>query len=303
MSSSSTSRSTRSIAVTSTSTSNALNPGAAEAAYRTLAKQLAEIPRDQLVTVNVDLQTAAVFAMGVGRLVTDPPVRARFAKLGKTGEYDDGCADALGPAAQAAWYARHRYMLATATRSEARLALSLVEEATALKVRMLRLADYWLSDTPALAAEITAIRAGSGHQDLANDLIALAALLERNHDEVSQDKKLFRKGDTARGKALAGEILEQLGAAASPEESEWAAAQPRVWTHLLGTYEEVQRGGLFLFAHDKADERFPSLVTVGRSPASARPAKADTGTGDTGSGPRTDETGHKGGDGSGNPPA
>ena len=81
------------------------------------------------------------------------------------------------------------------------------------------------------------------------------------------------------------------------------AAQPRVWTHLLGTYDEVQRGGLFLFAHDKADERFPSLVTVGRAAPSPRPAKADTGTGDTGSGTNTDPTGQKGGEGSGNPPA
>lgn len=301
MSGSSTSKSTRSIAFTATST--VLNPGTAEAAYRALARQLAEMPRDQLIPVNVDLQTVAVFAMGVGRFVTEPQVRARFAKLGKTGEYDDACADALVPAAQAAWYARHRYMLAVATRSEARLPISLIEEATALKVRMLRLADYWLSDTPVLAAEIAAIRAGTGHQDLANDLTALAALLERSHDEVSQDKKLFRKGDTARGAKLAGEILEQLGAAASAEENEWAAAQPRVWTHLLGTYDEVQRGGLFLFAHDKADERFPSLVTVGRAAPSARPAKTDTGAGDSGSGPRTGETDHKGGDGAGNPPA
>lgn len=246
---------------------------AAESAYRLITPRLSAIPRDRLASVNVDLQTAAVFVIGVSRFVTEPSTRARFAKLGQTGEFADACVDDLGPAAQAAWYARHRYMLATATRSEARLPLSLIEEATSVKTRQLKLVDYWLSDDPALAAEITAIRAGTGHQDLANDLVALAALIERNIEELSRDRKQFRAEDTALGKRLASEIIEQLGATASPEESEWAAAQPRVWTHLLGTYQEVQRGGLFLFAADKAAERFPSLVTVGRAPASPRPAR------------------------------
>lgn len=51
----------------------------------------------------------------------------------------------------------------------------------------------------------------------------------------------------------------------------WSAMQPRVWTLLLDTYEEVRRGGLFLFAHDRGEERFPPLSALGRS--GPRPAK------------------------------
>ncbi len=250
----------------------------AEAAYRKLEPRLAAIPRDALAPLNVDLQVASVFVLGVARFVTEPSLRARFAKLAKTGEYDAACVEDLGPAAQAAWYARHRLLLANALRSDARLSAALVDEAVALRSRLLKLADYWLGDDIALAAEITAIRAGTGHQDLANDLIALAALLKRNKSEVSQDKKLYRATDIATANRLGGAILEELGAAATAEQSEWAAAQPRVWTHLANTYAEVQRGGLFLFANDRGDERFPSLIAVGRSAMSRGTRKGENGT-------------------------
>lgn len=64
----------------------------------------------------------------------------------------------------------------------------------------------------------------------------------------------------------------QLAAAATAEQDEWSAIQPRVWTHLSATYAEVQRGAWFLYAHEGAAERFPSLVSVSR-PSAARPAR------------------------------
>lgn len=96
-------------------------------------------------------------------------MRTRLARLAKSGEYDDSCVDELAAAAQAAWYARHRCLLETATRSEAQVPLTMVEAAFALRSRMLRLADYWLLDDEAAAAELNAIRIGTGYQDLAND--------------------------------------------------------------------------------------------------------------------------------------
>jgi hypothetical protein len=251
---------------------DALSPSSAEAAYQALVPRLAALPRDRLLVVNVEVQTAAVFALGISRLVAEPGMRARFAELAGIAGYDDACTQELAPAAQAAWYARHRLTLANAVRTEARLPVVLVEEATALRARLLKLVDYWLAEDALIAAEIAAIRVGTGHQDLANDLIALASMVERHHASVSLDKKLYRPDDTSRAKALSGEILEQLGATATAEQSEWSAALPRVWTHLLATYEEVRRGARFLFAHEGADERFPSLVAVGRA-AATRPAK------------------------------
>jgi hypothetical protein len=258
----------------------AIVPSDAEKAFKALGPRLAAIPRDTLAVVNVDMQLAAVFALGVSRVVTEPAVRARFASLAKGGEYDDACVDDLGPVAQAAWYARHRFVLASATRTEARLSIPLLEEATALRGRMLKLVEYWLSDDGVLGAEIAAIRTGTGHQDLANDLIALGALFERHGKTLAQDRKLYDASNATTANRLAGEILQQLGAAATQEQNEWAAMQPRAWTLLFETYEEVRRGGRFLFADERGEERFPSLIVVGRAPVTRSPAKADSAKGE-----------------------
>lgn len=248
----------------------------AESNFRTVRSRLLAFRQEALVHVNVDLQIAAVFALGVSRQITEPAVRARFARLATTGEFEDACVDDLSVVAQAAWYARHRFLLASATHSDARVSLELLDEATALRTRMLKVADYWLSDDATLAAELTVIRAGTGYQDLANDLIALGAMFDRNAATLAQDRKLHQATDAATASRLSGLILEQLGAAATEEQNEWSAMQPRVWTLLLETYSEVQRGGQFLFARDRAAERFPSLAAVGRSPArSTREPAAD----------------------------
>src|SRR5690242_648935 len=82
-----------------------------------------------------------------------------------------------------------------------------------------RLAEYWLSDDVKVAAELAAIRIGTGYQDLANDLVALAALCERHQPVLSQDRKLYQAGDAALAKQLAGQILHRLGDAATAEQS------------------------------------------------------------------------------------
>lgn len=255
----------------STPPSAPILPSEAEQSFKKLEPRLASIPRDALVHVNVDLQAVSVFALGLARVLAEPMVRARFAKLATTGEYEDAVVDELGPVAQAAWYARHRFLLATAIHSDARIAVDLLDEATSARARMLKVLEYWLSDDPVAAAEIAAIRAGTGYQDLANDLVALASLFERHHKVLSQDKKLYQKSDATTANRLGARILEQLGAAATAEQNVWSAMQPRVWTLLLETYNEVRRGGLFLFARDRAEERFPPLSALGRS--APRPAK------------------------------
>lgn len=251
----------------STPVSAPILPSEAELAFKALEPRLAALPRELLAHVNVDLQAVSVFALGVARVLAEPAVRARFARLARTGEYEDACVDELGSVAQAAWYARHRFLLASALHSNARVAVDLLDEATSLRLRMLKVAEYWLSDDPAAMTEIAAIRAGTGYQDLANDLVALASLFERHAKLLSQDKKLYQKSDATTANRLGGRILEQLGAAATQEQSQWSAMQPRVWTLLLETYDEVRRGGLFLFARDRAEERFPPLTAVGRTGA------------------------------------
>lgn len=70
----------------------------------------------------------------------------------------------------------------------------------------------------------------------------------------------------------AGTILRHLGLAATADQNEWAAVQPRAWTLLLETYEEVRRAARFLLGREMGDARFPSLVLASRGTQS-RPVK------------------------------
>jgi hypothetical protein len=244
----------------------------AEQAYRGLESRFQAIPKEKLAVVNVDMQVAAVFALGVSEIVQAPEVRPRFAKLAKALDFDDRHVADLPQIALAAWYARHRFMMMAATRSAVQVPEAIVEEATALRARMLRLLEYWMMDDPAVLAELAAIRQGTGYQDLANDLIALGSLYGRFGETLAQDKKLYQPGDAASAARLAGTILHNLGLAATAEQNEWAAMQPRAWTLLLDTYEEVRRAARFLLGREMGESRFPSLVLASRG-STSRPTK------------------------------
>lgn len=244
----------------------------AESAYREIDPRLQALPKEKLVVVNVDMQVAAVFALGVSEIVQHPAVRPRFARLAKASDFDDQHVDALSKVALAAWFARHRFVMTTATRSEVQVPEATFTEASALRARMLRLLEYWMTEDAAVLGELAAIRQGTGYQDLANDLIALSALHGRFGETLSQDKKLYQPGDAASAARLAGTILRHLGLAATADQNEWAAVQPRAWTLLLETYEEVRRAARFLLGREMGDARFPSLVLASRGTPS-RPVK------------------------------
>jgi hypothetical protein len=247
-----------------------LDPAWTEAAFHTLAARLAAIPCEQLEPVDIDVQTASVVALGISRCVAEPELRGRFAQLASSCEIDDACVDGLLPAAQAAWYAGHRYLLERATRSEARLPVAVVETAHALRGRLLRLAADWLCDDPVVAAELTTLRAGTGYQDLANDLVAVAVLCDRHRPLLAQDRKLYQAGDIALARQLSTRIAERLGTSATVERNSWVVAQARAWTHLARTYDQVRRGGRLLFAGEEGEARFPSLVTAARARGTLR---------------------------------
>jgi hypothetical protein len=246
----------------------------AEADFKAIEPRLKILPRDQLVAPNVDVQTAASVALGVARFLASEGVRKRFKNLAKSGEYDDSCVDDLPPVARAAWFARHSLLESTGTESTALLPVPLVDEATALRTRMFKCAEYHLGDDPAEAKRLSVIRAGQGYQDLANDLLGLSKMFARRKSDLAADKKSYRAFDAASAKKLANQILELLGVSGSEEQRRWTEMQNRAWTLLLQVYEEVARGGRFLYAHDEPDSLFPSLVAAARAKASREAAGA-----------------------------
>lgn len=247
----------------------------AEADFKKLKKRLMAIPPAELKPVSVDCQVSCAIALGVVQQAQAEPLRSRFKNLSKSGEFNDACVDELPTAARAAWYARHRFLLDEATKSEAKISIALLDQATALKSKMLRCAEYHLSAHPTEGPVISAIRVGSGYHDLANDLVALSELYKRKKSELSHDKRNYSPQDAELAKSLAHQLLEELAQGHADQPGDWGEMQKRAWHYLYRTYNEVARGGRFLLGEEEGAEKFPSLITASRAPRGSTSSKND----------------------------
>jgi hypothetical protein len=239
---------------------------AGERAFAAIEAKLLALPSDRLNAVTVDVQVAAAIALSVANAVAaDKALRARFEALAKANEFDLARLDGLATAALAAWFARHMYLLVSATHTEAQLPGSLVATATALKTRMMRVVDYHLGDHPVAGPLVSAIRAGTGYMDLANDLVALARLYKAYAHLLEHDKKDYQAVDQGLAAQTGDQILTLLGGS-TPEQRKWVGLQARAWTLLSGDYAEVYAAGRYLKRWDvDVESTFPSLIAAARA--------------------------------------
>lgn len=245
---------------------------AGEKAFAAVEARLLALPSDRLSAVTVDVQVAAIIVLGVAKAIAaDTALRARFEALAKVKEFDLAKLDGLVTVAHAAWFARHMYLLTNATSSEAQLPGSLVATATSLKTRMMRVVDYHLGDHPVAGPLVTAIRAGTGYMDLANDLVALSRLYKAYAHLLEHDRKDYQAMDQGLAAQIGDQILTLLGGN-TPEQRKWVNLQARAWTLLSGDYAEVFAAGRYLKRGDGfVDNIFPSLIAAARA-AGAKPA-------------------------------
>jgi hypothetical protein len=242
---------------------------ATAAAFAALDPELRAIPQDSIIAVNVDVQVAAMTAMNVARSVlADAALYARFHALATAKEFVIARLDRLEQVAQAAFHARHMYLLSSATHSEAQLPISLVSSATTVKSRMMKTVEYHLQDHEVAGPLVTAIRAGTGYLDLANDLIALGRLYFTYKSELEHDKRFYDAGDQKLALSLGEKIIALLGGDSSPAAQTWSDRQSRAWTRLNQDYSEVAAAGRFLKRNDAgAEALFPSLISASRAAA------------------------------------
>ncbi len=244
-----------------------IEPVVAEAAFESVVPRLDALPARRLSPVRGDLQLAAAFALDVARRMAEPPVRVRLERLARTGEIDPSCAADLPDVALAAWYVRHRWLLATVVSPPAQLPVALFDEAMALRHRLFDVLERTLVGVPDEAEELSAIRASARCEDFAADLLALHAMYGRHAALLSRVDRCHDHGDCERARELGEEMLGRLAGSGSADARRWMGLSPRAWTLLRRTYEEVRRAGRFLFAADDGDVRFPPLVTLGRGAA------------------------------------
>ena len=120
--------------------------------------------------------------------------------------------------------------------------------------RMLKVLDYHMDEGAHAQRLLTSIRAGSGHMDLANDLIALADMYTTHEQTISGDTKSYRSGDRTLARKLADGNIFTLGGPATPEAQRWRNYQARAFTLLEKHHQETIRVGRFLLWYEGGEE-------------------------------------------------
>ncbi|WP_146649431.1 hypothetical protein [Labilithrix luteola] len=248
-----------------------MNEASAKAAFEKLRPSLEALSREALTSVRLDVQIAAAIAHSVAIRDLAEPRRTRLQIVAKSGMFDMSDFERLANVALAVWYARQQQQQTDALRSEAMVPAVTLKDAQTVRGRMLRVLEYYFDDDADVGSRLVAIRAGSGLQDLANDLEQVADLYEEDdvRSVISKDSKHWRKDDVASARRLAQAIFRGLGLGASGDAASWADLTQRAWTVLDELYGEVRAAGRFVFRKDEDVEvTYPSLVAATRSPVS-----------------------------------
>lgn len=175
-------------------------PQDASAAFASVEPEMAQLDESHLVAIKVDIPMAVSVVLGA--LPAVRPLREDV--VVQLPEFAMPYFDKLETYALVAWYA---HIVALPAPVGNRQVKDLVDEATPLRAAL-------LSDAAALASRgllstdaVDHIRAGQGHIDTANDLVALAALFSMSWTEI--------QGKTAATLAEL-EHAAQLGPSSSP---------------------------------------------------------------------------------------
>jgi hypothetical protein len=241
----------------------AIDPAAAQKAFTAILPRLLDLKPDELLTARLDLQKAAIAAVGVGRMVQAPKVRARFHNL-PVKEFHQTYVDDLETIALAAFHANVELLRASAKSTEAKLPVSLVLHATAVKQRLLRLLECHFGDDPTDGPEIADIKLGMGYADLAYDLLRLAKLYEKRCTDDKLAPKRYLATDATDARSYAQEILHILDEAKHEDEKTWTDLVNRCLTLLVQVYGVVSAAGRWLYRKEDGAARFPPLYVMAR---------------------------------------
>lgn len=260
--------------------------GEAQAAYDARKLVWAKLGGVELAPPRSNLAFVTWRVIQIGDSLQSKEVLAAFDALGNlalpNGErFDAGCVRALPVIGRALWHARTRQLTAAAQAVTVSLPTKLVEEATKLRGRMLKVVEYQCvdeddADDP-VAADLASIRAVQGprYLDLATNLSRLAAYYRDPQwlPVLQADARRYNEKHGALADSLAGRILTQLqqrddGAAV------WAIEVNRGWADLQSTWDAARRGASFLFWPD-ADAKVPPLGAIRPAPGRKGAANDD----------------------------
>jgi hypothetical protein len=251
--------------------------GEAEAAYEARRSVWAQLKENMLEAPRVNLAFVTWRVIQIGDALQSQETLEAFDALARVplpGEarYDAGCVRALPVIGRALWHARSRQLSAAAQTTTTALPNELLNEASKLRERMLKVLEYQCveEDNPndPVTADLASIRQVQGprYLDLATDLSRLAAYYR---DPVwlpvlREDKRHFRADDAKAAEALAARILTQLQQR-DDTAAHWTLEVYRGWADLQQSWETVRRGASFVF-WPRGHERVPPLGALRPAP-------------------------------------
>ncbi|KYF75993.1 hypothetical protein BE17_19805, partial [Sorangium cellulosum] len=200
-------------------------PPQAAAAFDKAAPEMDALERDALFPINLDIPRAVSQVLGVlpGLLALRPLIAERLPT------HDVGLVDRLEIYALAAWYAHLAWLSSGGTLNGLK---PLLEEAVPLRANLLGDAEA-LARRGLIDAETVAdIRAGNGHMDTANDLVALSALFSGSWSEIAE-KTAATEEEVRRAGELGPQLLAALGVrehGAAPGPTDAADKRARAFT-------------------------------------------------------------------------
>ncbi|WP_437681482.1 hypothetical protein [Sorangium sp. So ce131] len=230
-------------------------PPQAAAAFDKIVPEIDSLSRDALVPINIDIPRAVSQVLGVlpGLLALRPTIAERLPT------HDVGLIDRLETYALAAWYAHLLWLSSGGAENALK---PLLGEAVPLRENLLSDAEALARRGLVDAEAVAEIRAGNGHIDTANDLVALSALFSAGWSEIA-GKTAATEQEVHRAGELGPQILAALGVrehGAAPAPTDATDRRARAFSLFMHAYDQTRRAVAYLrWDEDDAEAIAPSL--------------------------------------------
>jgi hypothetical protein len=229
-------------------------PHDAAAAFAAVEAEVLQLDASHMVAINLDIPTAVSVVLGA--LPAVRPLRGDI--VTQLPKFPLAYLDNLETYALAAWYA---HLVALPAAAGSKQVKDLVEEAMPLRAALLSDADALARRGLVSSETVTDIRAGQGHIDTANDLVALSALFSSSWAEI-QGKTAATMAEVQQAALLGPQLLAALGVRDQSRVSPGEASErrARAFSLLVRAYDATRRAVSYLrWDEDDADSLTPSL--------------------------------------------
>lgn len=229
-----------------------------------LQARLLSLKADDLAPPYIDPRVAAAVALGVVDFAKSPEGSGPFKELEALDEFDAGVLDDLQRLAETLIRVVDAFDVAPRSPNAVTVPQELDVDCRARRGELVDLLSTRAADKAGVARALSRVKQAYGPVDLAVDLRALAALVERHE----LDKEL-----PVSTRALAHRLEDLLISHDTPELRESRRALRRVWAVFEETYRQLADVGRSLFSDDP-EAMFPTLDAICDVERSARSASS-----------------------------